>query len=592
MARSTALFFCVLPALFATSLGPVLAAPLHLHDLTVRGAAHAALAASATKNAGIGSSNTITADPPVARPAIAPCVKRLFSNSTFSQYAAQTFAYTPPAGCPGPFSKIVFNGNFSVSAGIQFDRTASIEIGNVPIYFGTTAEPSPNLAPSWHVENDVTEDAKLLERPHGGEVDIFNIVDSTYTGVISGTAFLQFYPAAKQAAAAVPDIVLPIPNATGGPAHLPTGQSVLSATYTLPANVESAYLKVYAQSQQTDEQYFLCAPSNVAAELVTCPNTAFRETEVSIDGRPAGVAPVYPWIFTGGLDPYLWFPIPGVQTLDFKPYRVELTPFAGILANGKPHTIAFSVDNANNYFQGFATLFVSVDHGSRRVTGGLTRDTLVANPAPIVKTDLGGTATIAGTVRVTSARDYAIDGYVETSHGRIATSIASSLDFTNYQRYADVTELTEDLAAAQTTTANTTVTTQTAHGTTVHRSAIAFPVSVSLDFAIDATVTGAQKTKVDQHFTQADADFGPAGFEASFASNEVTSADTLELADGGISGNAGQKSAQTYFAYDTNTGCYAKVLVAANNVLTHDDKTTCDAGAAFGALRAMLASPG
>jgi hypothetical protein len=592
MARSNALSFCFLLALFASSLGPAPAAPMHLRDLTLRGAPHTGLAASAAKTEGVGSSNTITADPPVPRPAVAPCVKRLFTNSTFSQYAAQTFAYTPPAGCPGPFSKIVFNGNFSVSAGIQFDRTASIEIGNVPLFFGTTAEPSPNLSPSWHVESDVTEDAKLLERPQSGEVDIFNIVNSTYTGVISGTAFLQFYPAVKQTAVSVPDLVLPIPNAAGGPAHLPTGQSVLSATYSLPANVESAYLKVYAQSQQTDEQYFLCAPSNVATELVTCPNTAFRETEVSIDGRPAGVAPVYPWIFTGGLDPYLWFPIPGVQTLNFKPYRVELTPFAGILADGKPHTIAFSVDNANNYFQGFATLFVSVDHGSRQVTGKLTRDTLATNPTPIVKTDLSGTATIAGTVRVTSARDYAIDGYVQTSHGRISTSIASSLDFTNYQRYADVTELTEDLAVAQTTTAKTTVTTQTAHGTSVHQSAIAFPISVSLDFAIDAAVTGAQKTKVDQHFTQADADFGPAGFDASFASNEVTSADTLELANGSISGNAGQKSAQSYFAYDTNAGCYAKVLAAANNVLTQDAKATCDAGAAFGALRAMLSGPG
>jgi len=55
-------------------------------------------------------------------------------------------------------------------------------------------------------------------------------------------------------------------------------------------------------------------------------NTAFRESEVTIDGNPAGVAPVYPWIFTGGIDPELWIPIPGVQTLNFKPYRVNLTP--------------------------------------------------------------------------------------------------------------------------------------------------------------------------------------------------------------------------------------------------------------------------
>ncbi len=590
MIRFGALSFLMSALLVAAPFAPAGAATSPMrHDLTLRAAAVHVAESSAATSGGIGSSNTITADPPVPRPDVAPCVKRLFTNRAFSQYAAQTFAYEPPASCPGPFQKIVFNGDFSVSAGIQFDRTASIEIGNVPIFFGTTAEPSPNLSPSWHVESDVTADAKLLARPQPGEVDIFNIVDSTYTGVITGSAFLQFYPAATRAPVPVPDLVLPVPNAAGGPAHLPTGQSVLSATYTLPTNVESAYLDVYAQSQQTDEQYFLCAPSNVASGLFTCPNTAFRETEISIDGRPAGAAPVYPWIFTGGLDPYLWFPIPGVQTLNFRPYRVSLTPFASVLADGKPHTVAFSVDNANKYFQGFATLFVTLDHGSRRVTGKLTRDTLAANPAPIVKTDLSGTSpSLEGTIRVTSNRVYTIAGYVQTSHGRVTTSIASTLAFTNWQRYSNESATTGDLTANQTTTAKTTIVTQKPRGIDVDASAIAFPVSVTLDLVLDATVTGVQRAKVDQHFSQADAAYGQSGVSAAFSSNEVTSADTLDIADGGISGNTGQKSAQTYLAYDTATGCYAKFLEAANNVLTHDSKLACNAGSALGALRALL----
>ena len=34
--------------------------------------------------------------------------------------------------------------------------------------------------------------------------------------------------------------------------------------------------------------------ADVAAELESCTNTAFREAEISIDGTSAGVAPVYP----------------------------------------------------------------------------------------------------------------------------------------------------------------------------------------------------------------------------------------------------------------------------------------------------------
>ena len=86
-----------------------------------------------------------------------------------------------------------------------------------------------------------------------------------------------------------------------------------------------------------------------------CGNTAFRQVDVSIDGKPAGVAPVFPWIYTGGVDPGLWIPIPGVQTLNLLPYRVDLTPFAGVLSDGQQHTVGVTVFNAFEYFSTVAT---------------------------------------------------------------------------------------------------------------------------------------------------------------------------------------------------------------------------------------------
>ena len=111
--------------------------------------------------------------------------------------------------------------------------------------------------------------------------------------------------------------------------------------------------------------------------------TGFRETEVTIDGQPAGVAPVYPWIYTGGIDPLLWRPIPGVQTLNFVPYRVDLTPFAGRLSNGKPHTVSVNVFNANSGFSTTATLLVFQDHGATQITGAVTRTLWLLRPHPL-----------------------------------------------------------------------------------------------------------------------------------------------------------------------------------------------------------------
>jgi hypothetical protein len=170
------------------------------------------------------------------------------------------------------------------------------------------------------------------------------------TGVFTVSADLQFYPATGRDDSRAPDLVAPLVQKTSSginlPAFLFSPSDQLTTTFTLPPNIERAYLDVIAQSQSTDEQWFACFPNDLNAinQLYGCGNTDFRETEVTIDGQPAGIAPVSPWVYTGFL-PDQWRPIPAVQTLDFVPYRVNLTPFAGLLSDGKPHTIALSVFN-------------------------------------------------------------------------------------------------------------------------------------------------------------------------------------------------------------------------------------------------------
>ena len=279
----------------------------------------------------VGSSNPVSAEPNVPRPTTAPCAVPLFTDLQFADYGTKPIAYTPGTGtgCAGPWSKVVLTADFTVTAGRQFDRTAKFYLGGANIYFGTTAEPRATLSPSWHIERDVTDLSALFSSPQTGVASIQNIVNSTYTGVIYASAQLLFYPAnAANPAAVVPDQVLSFP--VNDTASLNTTADQAKGSFTFPLNLERVYLDVIAESQGNDEFWYLCVPSGLAGELQSCGNTAFRETEVSIDGKPAGVAPIYPWIYTGGIDPYLWEPITGIETLNFKPYRVDLTPFAGV----------------------------------------------------------------------------------------------------------------------------------------------------------------------------------------------------------------------------------------------------------------------
>jgi Peptide N-acetyl-beta-D-glucosaminyl asparaginase amidase A len=404
-------------------------------------------------NRQIGTPFTVTADPLVPRPPERPCVVPLFSNYQFAHYSEdyQSFQFTPPGNCSGPWEKVVLEADFSENAGDQFDRTAIIYLGNLNVYFGTTPEPLSTLTNTWHVERDITDYSAALSTPQQGTMILVNCTSdcpppyNVLNGVFTVNAQIEFYPAQRGRGHgrhglgqggwgdATPDQVLPLvqTNSSGGvslPATLQPGDQ-LSTTFNLPTNTVEAYLDVLTENQYLDETWWGCFPNNLSSinEVYGCGNTNFRETEITIDGQPAGISPVSAWVFTGDL-PDDWMPIPGAQTLDLVPYRVNLTPFAGLLSNGQPHTISLGVFNDDSYFSVAASLLLFLDPGTTQVTGAVTEDTL-ANPNPVVTENLHGTATVKGTIAVQSDRSFTITGYVNTSRGKVATSISQKQHF-------------------------------------------------------------------------------------------------------------------------------------------------------------------
>ncbi len=522
----------------------------------------------------VGSSNPVTAEPSVARPQTTPCVVPLLANQEFADYSGKPITYTPPSACPGPWAKVVFTADFTVTAGRQFDRTAELYLGNANIFYGTTAEPRSALSPSWHVESDVTDLSAIFKTPQTGQAVLGNTVDSTYTGLIYGSAALEFYPAAFLAPAPiVPDIVVPVSSGNNA-GTLNTTADQVTATLNLPRNVVRAYIDVIAQSQYTDEFWYLNVPNDQTANLEDYGNTAFRETEITIDGKPAGVAPVYPWIYTGGIDPYLWEPITGVQTLNFKPYRVDLTPFAGTLNDGATHTVGVGVYNANSYFLATANLLVYTDHFKTQVTGGLLSNTLTAAPTPSVvehlKTDATGTTT--GTIRTTSTRSFAISGYVDTSLGRIDTTVAQTVDFANHGTFnVDATTGAPEIQnIVQKTTVDSTTTTRDGFLVETDAKHIAYPLTIDFSYVVNADGTQTQVTSVDQRnlLTETQSLDGFKLYE-NHVKEEVNSTDTLQFnASGALTAPGTGSTTASYRSSDTLGNCYSRQLAAADQKLT------------------------
>ncbi len=552
--------------------------------------------ASPTANARIvqthvGSSQPATAVPPVPRPDERPCIVQLFSHFQFTNFTYPTFQYTPPSACPGPWAKVVLDADFNVTAGRQFDRTASIWIAGTNVYFGTTAEPSATVSPSWHVERDVTALSAIFRSPSTGEVVLGNIVNSTYTGIISASSKLEFYPAGRRyPARVVADDVYPL---SGGPLgdnqYISTQQQPLTATYTLPRNIRAAYLDVYLQSQIGDEFWYTCFPSDLAAKIPNCGNTAFREGDVAVDGQPAGISPVYPWIYTGGIDPYLWRPIPGVETFDFTPYRVNLTPFAGILSDGRPHTITVNVFNNGNYFAANAALLTFLDHGSSQVTGGIIRNTTSLYPSPSVTENVRFNAQGlgAGPVSVTSTHPLYIAGYVNTSRGRIETQVRQRVTFSNMQQIsANTTGTIFDQNIKQQTNVLSDTTTLGPGFRRYVREEQHWPLQLIYDYNVAADGSAVQKASVEQgkidirvaggdNDENDDRGETEGGGFRSFLSNFVQSSDTLTFPTTGGYTPSGGESRQIYIKGNNRGYCYAKTVISKNYVLTGQFGGSC-----------------
>ncbi len=524
----------------------------------------------------IGSGNTVTADPLVTRPSTTPCVVPLFTGASFFDFNVENFSYAPPSGCPGPWAKVVLESDINLNAGIQYDRTANFWLGPVNIYFGTTSEPSPSLGPSWHIESDLTDYSSIFYAAQSGQADIGNTLCCGLTSTIYASASLEFYPLAEgQTAPVAADQVLALSaGPSGGTVALNTGSSTLSGTFTFPTNVQSAYLDVYAQGQSTDEFWYVCSPNDVEAELETgCGNSGFRETEITIDGQPAGVAPVFPWIFTGGIDPFLWFPIPGVQTLNFTPYRVNLTPFAGLLSNGQQHTVSLSVYNADSYFSATGSLLLYLDSGSTQTTGAVTENTLTG-PSPVVTENLNVQPTyLRGTVNVTSNRSFVISGYVNTSKGKVTTKVAQSANFSNRQYFnITATKYVENVSQNTTLNSNTTVTRKGAPEVFTSQD-FTFPLTVDISEVVLSNGNINQTTDANQTYqdTTTTMQSGAVTY-SSFLKNAGQHVDTLEFDSGfNFLGNTGQSAAQQYNYFDSTGAVYNCAISASANALTAFD---------------------
>ena len=369
-----------------------------------------------------------------------------FHNTAYGADAPFTGDYTP--SCSGPWSKVVLTMSAMVKTGTQFDRIGDVLIGGAELLHLTTPEGEAGET-SWTIQRDVTRYASLLSTRQPTYFIIGNQTDSKYTGDFYGTLSLTFYGVdATAPTASTPDQVVGLnPGVDRG---LPTrsADQPLTSSVTVPANTTGLTAEVFASGHGSEEEDWWNAPFVCASGGVP-----YREVGISVDGRLAGTAPVFPTIYTGGYGPDFWRPIPSPRAFNMRPYTFDLAPWIGQLTDGAPHTVSIAAIGQGGcqgyWFLGGNLLVTTNKLSIGRTTGAVTTYTGAALPT---STSLGATQDAASD-HTTSSHHLEVTGTVQPA-GASASTVTVVQDLTNTATDAAL-DLTSDWTWDSSTTRTT-----------------------------------------------------------------------------------------------------------------------------------------
>jgi hypothetical protein len=398
-------------------------------------------------------------DPRVPPTAGQPCVVELLNNRQWPLgdpfYDPDApISYAPPAACPPPWSKVILKLDMRSTRRSLAD-TLGMDLARVRLF--RSATPRYDGQSRWHIERDLTDYSALFRAPRTGFIWLTQNQDipDAPTPPFYATARLLFYPSSTATPAPrVPDAVIPVNQ---------------DAPVSLPHNIVQAYLDVEADyfsggGGLPNNFWYTCvidwagnagpielpklqdvlAPGGLVRSAINpppqgCSGGNFREFRIGVDGTLAGIAPAFP-LLVADMNNYHHNsadqPIPTLDMLDFKPYRVDLTPFAAVLSAPGRHSV--TVDSRYPYDRdryGGSALLVYLDRQRTQVTGAVTLNTLATgNGAPIYSNTLQRVGDeIVGDIHTRQQRDFEIRGFVNTSQGRIDSRVRQTGRFTSTQ---------------------------------------------------------------------------------------------------------------------------------------------------------------
>jgi hypothetical protein len=287
--------------------------------------------------------SAIPETPPPALPATTPTVVYI-TNDTHG--CCGYVNVTPPGG---PWDSVVLNYTGTAVGGV-YDSSYRAYIGGTQVFFGTTPEYG-----TWTVLANLTQYESLLEP---GANFTFILSAALLGGYFETTLSLSFYPVPAGATPpSEPSQVVPLWSHYITPS-VPT----LTVNATVPDDASAAVLQLWTYGFQTDEFWW----------SQSAPGTPDRALSVEVNGSQFAAVFPFPYINTGGVDLFLWRPIPAAFTLDDRPYDTNVTGALGQLEGTHSFTASIANRNASSDWLvgGSLLLWTNSNVTSASATGG------------------------------------------------------------------------------------------------------------------------------------------------------------------------------------------------------------------------------
>ncbi|CZR61613.1 uncharacterized protein PAC_11510 [Phialocephala subalpina] len=377
---------------------------------------------------------------------VAACQQVILQHNFAASYGSPYVGtYSPPKNCS--FTTAIFNMSIT-SIGINYDRLGLLFFGDIEVWRTTTAMPV-RTGIYYNFQKDVTAFDTLLRSEQKVIMQLDNIYDSVFTGNYNVTITALYYNDHDTPTPA--DTILPISAQLSSQNQssvlsLPDGNATIS--FTLPRNVARAVVSILASGNGAEEFWYTNVPTEYDD---TFNNTAiygyspWREVQLLIDGELAGVGWPFPIVFTGGISPGLWVPIVGIDTYDLPSFEIDISPWLGLLCDGKSHTFAlkvvgydsvttFGTVGSNWWITG--SIFLWVDSDGNQTTGTTLQSTIAAPSfdfIPTITTSSGLNTSLL--VSLSAHRTLSHTSTITTSKGSRTLTWSQTLSYINKQNF-------------------------------------------------------------------------------------------------------------------------------------------------------------